>query len=214
VRLARTGPAFAWLVLALIPTVGGRGSRAMPAPAPDLFDGIYTRSQAIDATLKTIDARFTETTTSPLLTKPLVAEGTLTAARPSDVELTYTKPERKTITIRGSQLLFVWPDRHLRETRDIEATQKRIQRYFVAKSADELRRHFTIVASEDRARAGTYLIVMTPKRKQIEQGLTRLDLWLRKDTLLLDALRMHFPGDSTKLMEFRDVEVNKRLVGR
>ena len=50
---------------------------------------------------------------------------------------------------------------------------------------------------------------MTPKRKQIEQGLTRLELWLRKDTLMLDAMRMHFPGDAIKMMEFRDVVLNK-----
>jgi outer membrane lipoprotein-sorting protein len=179
----------------------------------DLFDEIYRRSQPIDATLKTVHATFTETTTSPLLATPLEAEGTLTAVRPSDVELTYTKPERKTITIKGNQLRFAWPDRNLHQERDITEAQARIHRYFVAKKPDELRRHFKIAASEDRTRAGTYLIDMIPKRKQIQQGLARLELWVRQDTLMLDAMRMTFPGGQVKMMEFRQVEVNGRRVG-
>jgi hypothetical protein len=47
-----------------------------------------------------------------------------------------------------------------------------------------------------------------PKRKQM-QGLERLQLWLKTDTLMLDAMRMTFPGGHEKMMEFRDVEINK-----
>jgi outer membrane lipoprotein-sorting protein len=194
--------------------IAGVGIAAAPAPAPapaaaDLFDDLYARSQPIDATVKTIHASFTETTESPLLRKPLVAEGTLQVVRPHSVEMVYTKPERKTVTIKDGQLLLTAPDRNFKQERDISQALGRIDKYFVDKSPKELRKHFTIAASEDKERAGTYRIDMTPKRKQIEQGLTRLELWLRKDTLLLDAMRMHFPGDAIKMMEFRDVVVNK-----
>lgn len=199
-------------VLLLVLT--GVGIAAAPAPAPsagagDLFDELYARSQPIDATVKTIDASFTETTESPLLRKPLLGEGTLHVVRPHGVEMIYTKPERKTVTIKNGQLLIAAPDRNFKQERDISQALGRIDKYFVDKSPRELRKHFTIAASEDKARAGTYRIEMTPKRKQIEQGLTRLELWLRKDTLMLDAMRMHFPGDAIKMMEFRDVVVNK-----
>jgi outer membrane lipoprotein-sorting protein len=192
----------------LLPVLAGVGIAAAPAPA-DLFDDLYARSQPIDATVKTIDATFTETTESPLLKKPLVAEGTVHVVRPHGVEMVYTKPERKTVTIKGGQLLLNAPDRNFKQERDVSQALARIDKYFVDKSPKELRRHFTIAASEDKERAGTYRIDMTPKRKQIEQGLTRLELWLRKDTLMLDAMRMHFPGDSIKMMEFRDVVLNK-----
>ena len=196
------------LVLLLVLT--GVGIAAAPAPAPaDLFDEIYARSQPIDATVKTINASFTETTLSPLLKKPIVAEGTVHVVRPLDVEMIYAKPERKTITIKDGRLVLDMPERKMKQERDISESLGRIEKYFVAKSPKELRRHFTIAASEDKERAGTYRIDMTPKRKQIEQGLTRLELWLRKDTLLLDAMRMHFPGEAIKMMEFRDVVVNK-----
>jgi outer membrane lipoprotein-sorting protein len=190
----------------LLLVLAGVGTAAAPA---DLFDDLYARSQPIDATVKTIDASFTETTESPLLRKPLVAEGTLHVVRPHDVEMVYTKPERKTVTIKNGQLILAAPDRNFKQDRDISQALARIDKYFVDKSPKELRKHFTIAASEDKGRAGTYRIDMTPKRKQIEQGLTRLELWLRKDTLMLDAMRMHFPGDASKMMEFRDVVLNK-----
>src|SRR5262249_25954363 len=106
-------------------------STAAAPIAADLFDDIYAKSQPIDATIKTIDAGFTETTTSPLLVKPLVAEGTLHGVRPLDVEMAYTKPERKNVTIKGGQLLFTWPDRKLKDERDISQALGRIQKYFV-----------------------------------------------------------------------------------
>lgn len=198
---------FARLFVLLL-ALAGVSTAAAPAPA-DLFDDLFARSQPIDATVKTIDASFIETTESPLLRKPLVAEGTVHVVRPHAVEMVYTKPERKTITIKDGKLLLDMPQRNIKQDRDISEALARIDKYFVDKSPKELRRHFTIAASEDKERAGTYRIDMTPKRKQIEQGLTRLELWLRKDTLLLDAMRMHFPGDSTKMMEFRDLVLNK-----
>ena len=66
---------------------------AAPAPpAPDLFDEIYARGRGIETSLKTVTARFTETTTSSLLSRPLVAQGTLAVERPSKIVLRYSEP--------------------------------------------------------------------------------------------------------------------------
>jgi hypothetical protein len=175
----------------------------------DLFDEIYERGKPIEQALKTVRARFTEETTSSLLVRPLVAEGTLIVVRPSDILLTYTRPERKTLRLDAGKLLFVWPDRGLRDAKDIRESQQRVQRYFVDKSPDELRRHFTIVASEDKTRSGTWRIEMTPTRKQIQQGLSRLELWVRQDSMALAAMRMTFPGGDTKTMTFTDIVTNQ-----
>lgn len=174
----------------------------------DLFDEIYERGRPLEQSLRTIRARFVEETTSSLLTKALTAEGTLLVVRPSDVTLTYTKPERKTLTLDAGRLLFEWPDRNLRERKDIKEQQARVQRYFMNKTPDELRAHFTIAAAADPGRPGTWRIDMVPKRKQIQQGLTRLELWVRQDTTLLSAMRMTFPGGDTKTMTFTEVIVN------
>ncbi|HEY8550840.1 MAG TPA: outer membrane lipoprotein carrier protein LolA [Vicinamibacterales bacterium] len=179
------------------------------AEKADLFEEIYRRGQPLEASLKTIRARFVETTTSSLLVKPLVAEGTLIVVRPSDILLAYEKPERRFLRLDANSLLLVWPDKGLRERKDIRAAQERVQRYFVNKDPSELRRHFTIVAAEDASRRGTWRIEMTPTRKQIRQGLEKLELWVRQDTLLLSEMTMTFAGGDVKNMVFRDVVINE-----
>jgi outer membrane lipoprotein-sorting protein len=182
---------------------------ALPGHARDVFDEIYQRGKPLEQSLTTIRAHFTEETTSSLLTRPLVAEGTLIVVRPSDILLTYTKPERKTLRLDGQHLLFVWPDRGLRERKDIREAQGRVQKYFVNKTPEELRKHFTIVAADDKSRPGTWHIDMVPTRKQIQQGLSRLELWVRQDSMTLSAMRMTFPGGDTKTMTFTDVVLNQ-----
>ena len=89
------------------------------------------------------------------------------------------------------------------------AAQRRIQRYFVDKSPDQLRSHFTITAAADKAHGGTWRVDMVPRRKQIQQGLSRLELWVKQDTMTLAAMRMTFPGGDTKTMTFSDVVLNQ-----
>ena len=49
---------------------------------------------------------------------------------------------------------------------------------------------------------------MVPKRKQIQEGLSRLDLWVDRTTQLMVAMKMTFPSGDTKLMTFTDVKPN------
>ena len=75
----------------------------------DAFDELYARGQKANAAMKTLTARFTETTTSSLLTKPLVARGRLAVERPSRVVLRYTDPDSRVVLIDGNQMTMSWP---------------------------------------------------------------------------------------------------------
>ena len=177
----------------------------------DLFDEIYARGKPLDASLKTLTAQFTESTTSALLSKPLLASGTLAVVRPSRVVLHYTTPDKRTVLIENEVMRVVWPSRSIDQRTPIGPAQRRIQQYFVDKSPAQLRSHFTIAAQDAADRPGTWLISMTPKRKQIKEGLTLLELWLQKETVTLASMRMTFPNGDTKLMEFTDVKVNPTI---
>lgn len=184
----------------------GRGQKQA-----DLFDEIYARGKPLESSLKTLTASFVETSTSSLLEKPLVARGTLAVERPSRVVLRYTEPDVRRVLIDGGLLLVTWPARNIRQQQDIGAAQDRVQRYFVGKSPNELRRHFRIAAREDTARKGTWYVDMIPTRKQIQQGVTRIELWIDQSTVLPVSMRLTFPNGDTKLMEFSDVAVNPAL---
>ena len=185
---------------------------AQRAPAKDTaFDELYRRGQLANAGLKTLTARFTETTTSALLTRPLVERGTLAVQRPSTVVLHYATPETRTVLIDDDRLILSWPGRHIHQARHIGQMQGRVQKYFVDSDPEELRRSFDIVVSDAEKRPGADHLSLIPKRKQIREGLTRLDLWIDHSSLLLAAMRMTFANGDTKLMTLEDVVPNASL---
>jgi len=179
--------------------------------ARDLFDELHARGQKQNAGLKTLTASFVETSTSSLLTTPLVARGTVIVERPARVALRYTDPDARVVLIDGDRMTMSWPSAGLRSVKDIAASQRRIRSYFVESSPDELRSHFQISVGDADDRPGTYLMTMVPRRKQILEGMTRLELWLDRTSLLLAAMRMTFPGGDTKVMTFTDVKPNATI---
>jgi outer membrane lipoprotein-sorting protein len=173
----------------------------------DLFDDLYHRGQTQNASLRTFTAAFTETTSSALLTRPLTAHGTVAVERPSRIALRYTEPEGRVLIIDRDRMTISWPSRGVRQTRDIGAAQQRVQKYFVDSSPGELRSHFEIAAREEPDRSG-YTVTLTPKRKQIKEGLSRLELWLDPASLLMTSMKMTFPNGDTKVMTFTDIKPN------
>ena len=182
-------------------------SQAAPAPK-DLFDQLFARTLEKRQSIHSIRARFTETTTSSLLEKPLVSHGTVIATPPARVLMTYTDPEHRTIAIDSKSLVVVWPDRRERETIDISQTQKRIDQYFTQATIGQLRSMFDIAAAPDSVLRETDRVDMRPKRKQIKEGLERIELWIDRESLLLVQLQMTFPGGDRKTIRLDDITVN------
>ena len=89
--------------------------------------------------------------------------------------------------------------------------EKRIQRYFVDTSPKQLRSHFDVDARIASDRPDAWLLTMRPKRKQIREGLSQLELWIRQDSVMLSAMRMIFPSGDSKLLEFEDVRINPTI---
>lgn len=175
------------------------------------FDDLYRRGQQANASLRTMTADFTESTTSSLLTRPLVSRGTLAVQRPSRVILRYRDPEPRVVLIDGPKMTLTWPSRQIRQESDIRRAQERVQRYFVNGSPAELRREFDVEPRATSERPGTYEVTLRPKRKQIRETLTRLDLWVDPASSLLQAMRMSFANGDTKTMTFENVVANPTL---
>ena len=191
------------------------GLDAGVAPAgPDLFDEIHARVRVAEAKRQTIRARFTETTTSSLLVKPMVARGTLLGAKPARLLMQYTSPERKTILMDGNRLVIARPDRGESERIDITEIMKRVNHYFVDADPGQLRRSFTIRAFIDPDMGGSYRLDLVPKRKQIKQGVERLQIWIARDPLLLSQIRITFPGGDDTTFRIDDAELNVPLPAR
>ena len=176
----------------------------------DLFDELYERGRRQNGDLRTFTASFTETTHAALLSRPLVAAGTVAVQRPDRVALHYTEPDERTIVIEGGRMTVAWPARGIRQTKDVGAAQRRVQQYFVDSSPGELRAHFAIDTRRAAGDAG-YVVSMIPKRKQIREGLARLELAIDPGTLLMRGMELHFPNGDRKVMTFTDVRPNAAL---
>lgn len=205
-----------FLVLALVPCgVFALQAQSGPPPIdlsrPGAFDELYRQGYRTAAAVTTLTARVTETTTSALLTRPIVARGTIAVQRPSRVVLRFTDPDERTILIDGDRMTTVWPSRQLRDVANVASAQKRIQRYLEQDTPDELRRQFTIEPQAGGGRSGGYAVALLPKRKQVRETVTRLDLWIGHPSLLLDALELTFGNGDTKRLEFHDVAINPVL---
>jgi outer membrane lipoprotein-sorting protein len=206
--------AFAALVFgAFVPSGSSAQSASTPAgtPARASFDELYRRGYQTAVGVKTLTARFTETTTSALLERPLVAHGTLAVERPSRVVLRFSDPDERVIVIEGDRMTTVWPSRKLHQVSNVASSHNRIQKYLATDSADELRRQFEIELRDGGARSTNYEIALIPKRKQIRDTLTRLDLWVERTSFVLSAIRMTFASGDTKTMAFEDVGLNVPL---
>ena len=189
------------MVLALTAPLGA--GQATPS-----FDQLYAQGQAANKGLKTLTARFVETTSNALLRadRPIVARGLLFVERPARVTLQYTDPPDQRIVIDGKWMTTT--ARGVSRKMDIGASQDRVQKYFVQSDAGELRRVFDIDLRDRSARPGTHEVVMLPKRKQIKEALSKLELWVGDDNGLLKAMRMTFANGDTKLMEFDTIVPN------
>ena len=197
------------IVLVLVQLTIAVALIAAQAPASSgQFDELFARSLAKRKSISSISARFTETTTSSLLEKPLVSHGRLVAVPPARVLMTYTDPERHIVTIDEKSLVVEWPDRQERETIDISQTQKRIDEYFTHASIGQLRSMFDITVEDDPGVRAADRVEMRPKRKQIKEGLEKLELWVGRESLLPVELRMTFPGGDRKTITLDDIAVN------
>jgi outer membrane lipoprotein-sorting protein len=203
--LAATAVAAAWCV-AFAPIAIAQKQAA--ARQPDVFDELYARGKKANDAMKTLTAHFTETTTSTLLTKPLVARGRVAVERPSRVVLRYSDPDVRSVLIDGNTMTMVWPSRGIRQVTDIGTAQGRVQKYFINGTAEDLRRQFEIEDHGTSDKPGTYYVTMVPKRKQIKENLVRLDLWIDRSSLLLDTMKMTFANGDSKTMAFDDVKPN------
>ena len=178
------------------------------ASAAPTFDELYRQGQAANRNIRTLTARFVETTTKALLERPIVERGLLYVERPSRVALHYTDPPDRRVVIDGKWMTTLWPSMKVNQRMNVGRAQEQVQKYFVGGDAGELRRIFDIELRPQSERRGTRELIMLPKRKQIRESLSRLELWVDEGSGLLNAMRMTFAGGDVKVMEFENVTPN------
>lgn len=201
-RAVRSPASVVWLFCALL-------AKAAAAQDPDAFSELHRRAQKVEKSLVTLRADFVETTESDLLVAPIVESGTILAARPIRVLLRYEQPEKKALLIDGNELRLVWFERGQVESLPIGKIQDAVDKYFYQVSEEDLRGHFDVEVISDPELPGTHRVEMVAKRKQVEKGLERLQLWIADDTLYPVKMRFVYPREAgSKTIELSNLRVN------
>ena len=183
-------------------------ARVLASQSADPIEELFARGRAMQASIRTLSASFTETTRSSLLVRPIVTTGTLVAAiNPLRVVMRYTAPDARTIWIDEQALVVAQPNRPIEEI-GIATMQRRVQKYFAAASYQELRENFEMTLTTPAGPPPAYLLEMAPRRRQIKEGLVRLRLWIDRERMLMTRLQMDFPGDDSKTIELSDLKTN------
>lgn len=208
---ARTAIALGTVILGAVSlAAAGALQNSGAADAPS-FDDLYAEGQRRNADVRTITARFTETTSSALLEQPLVERGMLFVERETPrIALRYDGTDR-ILVIDGDRMTTAWPSRQILQTQNIRSTRRRIQSAFEDTDASELKKGFEITLRSASERPGTHEIALVPTRKQIRETLARLELWVDPSAGLMEAMRMTFANGDVKVMEFADVATNTPL---
>ncbi len=184
------------------------GALGATSQTRDPLDDLFARGKAMQATLHSVSASFTETTVSSLLRDPLVARGTVIAAMPLRMLMTYSSPEVRYILLDETRIVTVVPARHEREELNIADMQRRIQKYFVDASPKELRQSFDIALTADPENREADLLDMRPRRKQIQEGLSRLRISIDRSRLVMLKMRMDYADGDSRTLELTDVKLN------
>lgn len=207
-----------WVVVALVcvlPAGGARGASRGGARDEAGANAAELQSvlKAFDAAQKrttTMTARFTQEKRLRLLAAPVVSHGEFSFSRPNQVRWEFRDPESRVFII--TEGMYVAYDPGLRRAEEVPFSQfvgKRLFRFIgVGQSISDLGRYYDIRLEPRSDLAGTHLLVLTPRRKGLQERVAEMRIWVDDGTSLPRRIAyIEAEGDST-VITFQDVRAN------
>lgn len=188
---------------------GGEDPVSSSARLEDLLDR-FNRTQQ---TTRSLTASFTERKDLSLLAKPVVSSGTFLYSHPTRIKWEYSGPEPRVFLITEDRFVAYYPTRKKAEEVSLgKLAGRRVFRVFgIGQTAEDLRKFFDISLGDPGAEEGTFLMVLTPKRRRVKDRLQMVRFWVDEKTCLPRQLEyLETDGDSTTLT-FSNVQVNPEI---
>jgi outer membrane lipoprotein-sorting protein len=182
------------------------------ATAADL-DAILERFDEVQYSISTLSADFTETVTNPLLIDPVVARGRFFMTKPDAIRWEYSLPEEMRFVIAQDTYTGYFPRQKRAEKRNIQRWSDHIFRFFgLGQGSKELGKFYHIALDESRNdTAGTFLLILEPKKKRVRKRVEQAWFWLDGSTYLPVKVEYRSNGGNTRTVEFHDIRLNPDL---
>jgi outer membrane lipoprotein-sorting protein len=172
-------------------------------PKSEGLSQVLTRFDRVQAQIRTLSAEFVQTTRSPLLKNPVVAKGQFFLTKPDSVLWEYTDPEPMRFVVAEGSYTGYFPERARAEKRDIKRWSERLFRFFgVGQGSSELGKFYEIaLGASGPDEKGTYLLVLSPKKRRVRKNVEEVRLWVDESTLL--PVRIDYVGKDGNAREIR-----------
>lgn len=186
--------------------------RAATPPGQTLSQ-ILARFDEVQGQIRTLSAQFVQTTRNPLLKEPIVAKGRFCLTKPESVLWEYTSPEEMRFVVTDGVYTGYFPERKRAERRDIKRWSEQLFRFFgLGQGSSELAKSYDISlgASTDDAK-GSYLLVLTPKKRRVKRNVEEVRLRVDATTLLPIEVDYLGKDGADREIRFLDARVNPDL---
>ena len=205
------------LVLSLMPA----WAKEKPAPhattsageTREDLDAVLSRFDAVQAQVHTLSAEFIQTTRNSLLKQPMVARGEFYLTKPDSVRWEYTSPEPMRFVVSEGQYTGYFPERKRAEKRDIKRWSEQLFRFFgLGQGSKDLEKFYAIsLGPSDPEMKGSYLLVLTPKKRRVKKSVDEVKLWVDTTSLLPQRIDYMGKDGNERQIRFINTRLNPEL---
>ena len=184
-----------------------------PGSSSVRLEDLLVRFNQTQQTTRSLTARFTERKNLSLLASPVVSSGTFLYSHPTRIKWEYSGPEPRVFLITEDRFVAYYPARKKAEEVSLgKLAGRRVFRVLgIGQTAEDLRKFFDISLGDPGAEPGTFLMVLTPRRRRVKDRLEMVRFWIDEKTCLPRQLEyVEADGDST-ILAFSDVQVNSEI---
>jgi len=212
VRRAAVALATVVVIASVVVAKESKPSTAAPAKPPassETLSQVLSRFDDVQGKIRTLSAEFIQTTTSPLLKDPVVAEGRFCLTKPDSVLWEYSVPEPMRFVVAEGSYTGYFPQRKRAEKKDIKRWSEQLFRFFgLGQGSKELGKFYEIALGySGKNDLGSYLLVLSPKKRRVRKTVEEVRLFV--DTATLLPVRIEYVGKDGNGREIRFV--NTRL---
>lgn len=189
-------------------------ARAAPAaPASLTLEEVLQHFDAVQGTMRTLSAQFTETTTSELLKEPMVSRGQFYMTKPDSVMWEYTSPESMQFIIAKDEYVGYFPSRKQAERRNIQRWRDQIFRFFgLGQVSEELMKFYDIRLEDPGPEMkGTYALALDPRKHRVKKRMESVRFWVDGSTFLPVKVEYRGQSGNVRVIQFQKIQLNPDL---
>jgi outer membrane lipoprotein-sorting protein len=182
------------------------------APAAELGE-VLTRFDEVQDSIRTLSAKFTETTTNELLIDPIAAEGRFFMTKPDSIRWEYSFPEEMRFVISQDEYTGYFPKQKRAERRNVQRWSEHIFRFFgLGQGSQELMKFYDISLDPTHDSSdGIYVLVLEPTKKRVRKRIPEVRFWLDAETFLPRKVEYDGKRGNTRTIVFHEILLNPDL---